>query len=307
MGTSQNRLDPRELALAWLWSQPQTLTTDETVDLATLDLWRQGRLSGERSALVKRQLARDPRLMRMLEDLVGADELLQQWAAEEIPAKPSFRWWPWIHGPLRSLLSRLLDPLWAGGLIAAAASVLAVVILLPVAQGPDLGGQFEELYASLEIPADGQVLPWGPRIALRGRAQPPSTVETAPPESLAKQAFQTGISEGLDELAARVPGLEVSAARQLARKLPECVAADKGCQQQLELARGTGRWALAAHLQCRAPEASISPEASTTLAALQSAWLELSPEHPLGSALLALSNADDQCAAIRQLLRTWGR
>lgn len=306
MAASKYHPDSRELALAWLWSRPQPPDTDESVDLETLDQWRQGRLGAARAAQVKRQLANDPRLMHMLEDLIAADELLREWDAEQ-SASQSRSLLTQIRQLIGSALSRLREPLWAGGLVAVAASVLLAVILLPVAKGPDFGGQLEGLYASIEVPDDGQVLPWGPRIALRGSAQTPATAESSTPEALAKQAFQTGVSEGLEQLAARFPGLELSAAEQLAQALPDCVAGDARCQRQLELARVTGHWALAAHLQCRATETSASAEAFATLEALQTTWRELSPEHPLGVAVQAVSADQDTCMAIRQLLRAWGR
>lgn len=306
MAIPRHTPDAREMALAWLWSRPQAPDTDASIDLETLDRWRQGRLNAARAAQVKRQLANDPRLMRMLEELVAADELLGDWTAPDAP-KGSPSVWTQMRQVSGKALSRLLEPLWVGGLIAVAASVLLAVILLPATKGPDFNGTLDELYAALELPPDAEVLPWGPRIALRGSVEAPTTAESATPEVLAKQAFQAGVSEGIEQLGARYPELEVRAAEQLARDLPDCVAGDSLCRRQLELARVTGRWALAAHLQCRATDSAASPDAFATLDPLQTAWLELSPDHPLGSAVQAVSTAPDTCMAIRQLLRTWGR
>jgi anti-sigma factor RsiW len=123
--------DPRALAIAWWCSRSSILDGDGAVDLETLDQWRQGRLSPQRAADVKRQLGDDPRLMRMLEELIAADDVLQRWEAEaQTPAQP-FSAWPPLRQVVDQVRSRLRDPIWAGGLVVATAS-LVLVALLPI-------------------------------------------------------------------------------------------------------------------------------------------------------------------------------
>lgn len=309
MARPQDRLDIHATALAWLWSRSPspTAAAGEPVDLETLDQWRQGLLSADRSAQVKRQVADDPRLMRMLEDLVAADELVEQWTAEEKRHASGPGLWSRLGRIARDLLSRLREPFWAGGLIVAAASTVFVAILVPIAQGPSLERQLDGLYASLEVTGDHDVLPWGPRIALRGSSRPPIGVDPPTPEALSKQAFQVGVVKGIKDLSGRYPAIDADAAEHLPRDLPNCAEGDEMCRRQVELAQATGRWALAAHLQCREAAAAEPLVALPLLPELQTAWTEVSPEHPLGTAMQALPIGETGCAAIRAFLRHWGR
>lgn len=310
MARPQDRLDIHATALAWLWSRSPspTAAAGEPVDLETLDQWRQGVLSADRSAQVKRQVADDPRLMQMLEELVAADNLVEQWATEERRSASAPSLWSRLGRFASDQLSRLREPVWAGGLAVAVASTVFVVVMLPIAKGPSLDSQLDSLYASLEVAGDDEVLPWGPRIALRGGSSRPTIgVEHPTPEALSKQAFQVGVIEGIDQLSGRYPGLDFAAAQHLPSDRPDCGVGDKACRRQVELAQATGRWALAAHLQCREAAASEPLVALSLLPELQTAWTEVSPEHPLGTAIQALPVGETGCAAIRAFLRYWGR
>lgn len=307
MTAPQDTIDNRAVALAWLWSGTPSSVTDDPVDLETLDQWRQGSLGAERSAQIKRQLADDPRLMQMLEDLVAADELMEQWTAEDARLASSAGLWSQLRQIARDLLSSLREPSWAGGVVVAAAATVFVAILLTVARGPSLDAKLDGLYASLEMSGGEGMLPWGPRIALRGSPRVPIGPGPATPEEMARQAFQVGVIDGIEALRDRYPGLDFSAAEHLPRNLPACVGGDEGCQRQAELARTTGRWALVAHLQCRDAEASEPLGALTLLPALQTAWAEFSADDPLASAVQALSVDEAGCPAIREFLRSWGR
>jgi len=66
------------MGLGWLWSRPTSSDSGELVDLETIDAWRRGLISAERGKEVMRQLANDPQLMRQLEELVAADELIRE-------------------------------------------------------------------------------------------------------------------------------------------------------------------------------------------------------------------------------------
>ena len=168
MAASPDTQDRCALALAWLWSRPPSPEAGDAVDLETLDQWRQGLLTPERSNQVKRQLANDPRLMRMLEELVAADDLVQQWGAEEQAATQEPGAWTRLLRFAREVLSGLLEPRLAGGLVAVAASLLLVVMLVPLVMAPDLAGELDDIFAALDAPPEDLSLPWGPKIAMRG-------------------------------------------------------------------------------------------------------------------------------------------
>ena len=70
------KTDRHILGLGWWWARSALSDCDEPVDLETIDAWRKGLLSAKHRREVKRQLANDPRLMRQLEELIAADELV---------------------------------------------------------------------------------------------------------------------------------------------------------------------------------------------------------------------------------------
>jgi len=308
MATSPDAQDPRALAMAWFWSRPSSADVGDAVDLETLDQWRQGLLSPERSGQVKRQLADDPRVMRMLEELMAADDLVQHWAAEEeeaVAPRPSL--WARSRELAAEALSRLLEPRWAGGLVAATASVLFVAMLLPRLITPDLERGLNGLYAELDAPPEDLTLPWGPKIAMRGGPGADADAKLPERRRLAKRAFQAGMVDGMERLSARYPKVDLNVDGRLRAERPDCAAGDRGCRELVDLAHATGGWALAAYVQCRASPAVDQPQALELLPALQKAWRKLPGGHLLGADVDAIVADQNPCEAVRLLLRAWGR
>lgn len=307
MPVSPDTPEPRTLALAWLWSRPSSPTADDPVDLATLDQWRQGRLSSRRFAQVKRQIANDPRLMRLLEELVAADDLLRPLAAEARAPQQPFSTWVALRQLAGSTLSHWREPIWMGGLIAVAASLFVAALLLPVATTPDFGQQLKGIYAELDVPEKELTLPWGPKIAMRGGSQPERDPEAEASWQMARQAFQAGMVEGIKHLKARFPGVTFDFADQLHRSPPQCAQGDEACRQGVDLAGMTGMWALAVHLQCLGSPGPDLPKTLGLLPQLQSIWIDQSPGHPLGEVVQAVSPDLSACTAVGGMMRAWGR
>lgn len=305
--SQQDTQDPRALALAWLWSRPLSPEAGEGVDLETLDQWRQGLLSPARSDQVKRQLANDPRLMRMLEELVAADDLLQQWGAEEQAAKQESDAWTRLLRFAGDTLSRLFEPRWVGGLVAATAALLLVFILGPFLTEPDLNQKLEDVYAALDAPLEDLTPPWGPRIAMRDGPRTDPDAKLTESGRQAKRAFQAGMVEGMEQLRARYPALNLNPGDRLRGGLPECPVGDVACQRSVALARATGSWALAVYLQCRGSPSPDQPRAIDLLAELQTAWSGLPDGHPLGDQVNTIVADQNPCKTVERLLRAWGR
>jgi hypothetical protein len=315
MTASTETSDPRELALTWLWSQPPDVPGGPLVDLRALDQWRQGLLEPERAAQVKRLLADDPRAMQMLVELVAADRDLQEW--ESCRHDQISRRHPWV--PVRQILERLgqlvdaalprlADPAWARGLVAAAISVLLVVLLIPLLTEPDLSRQLDRAYAELEIPPEKIALPWGPKIAMRGGDQRGPAVQDDGPGQLARQSFQAGVADGVEQIQLRDPGFELSSSHSLQSARPDCAEGDARCQQWDDLSYATGRWALAAYLECRGSSAAEQDNTlRDLLPRLQRAWRETPAEHPLGTDVQNVRLDQQPCSAVNGMLRAWGR
>ena len=341
MTTSQHTPDPRTLALAWLWSRPPSEAAGDPVDLETLDQWRQGLLSPTRSAEVKSQLASDPRLMRMLEELVATDDLLNQWSAEEKATERGADVWTFLRARAEDIwvllrtrvgeaLSRLRDTRldgglismmasstrWtapstfsrlAGGLVVVTASLVLVVVLVPTFTKSTLDRRLDNVYAALHAPSEELTLPWGPRIAMRGARRTERDTAAAASQRLAKRAFQAGMVERMAQLSDRYPGSKLKPGDRLDSELPTCDPGGRACRQQVELAHTTGSWALAVYLQCQGTPAADQSKALDLLPQLNAAWRELAAGHPLGDQANAIAADQYPCGAVERLLRTWGR
>ena len=216
------------LAVSWLWTRNDSADLASPVDLETLDQWRQGKLVGSRAAEVKRQLARDPRLMRMLEELIAAEEYLNEFERKGIEnARPS------VLKKLKDWITNLLEPLrnpaWSGGLAATAAALILVVILLPQNLGPDLGRELNDIYASIDEPADGLQVPWTPKLAVRGGQASQESQETADFEKILELSFQSGMVDAFNKLETRFPEIDLNPGGYIKSSTVSCSGAVPCC------------------------------------------------------------------------------
>jgi hypothetical protein len=245
--------------------------------------------------------------MRMLEELVTANDLLRPRGAEAGAPQRPFSAWAALRQLAGYTLSRWHDPKWAGGLIVVAASLLVAALLLPISTTPDFGQQLKSVYAELDVPAEELTLPWGPKIAMRGGVQPQLDAEAEASWQMARHAFQAGLIQGIEHLKARFPGVTTEFADRLHRDLPQCVEGDEACQQGVNLARMTGNWAFAMYLQCRGSPGPDLPRALSLLPQLQSAWIDRLPGHPLSKEVQTITPDQSACTAVGSMIRAWVR
>lgn len=314
MAASFENPDSRALALAWLL-RPSSDGNDDSdaLDLETLDQWRQGALPAHRAAAVKRQLSHDPRMMRMLEELMTADDLLEDWEPEESAAAVGQA--TGIGVKLKRLSITVRDTLnqfdlrWGGaGLAVAAAGVIAVAILIPVFPEADFDQQLEGMLAAVEEPPD-QILTWGPRIAIRGSGSTESATRYDSLQQLTKRAFANGIADGVGQLRARYPGWAALYSFETIDLSANCGQDDALCAKTIDLARISGTWAFVAYLQCRTPpqiQAQV-PQAFAMLPSLTADWVRLDDSNPMAQQLKDLAANENPCFALDSFLKRWGR
>ncbi|QPB72195.1 hypothetical protein D5125_17290 [Magnetovirga frankeli] len=298
MSDSEIPQHSRELGIAWLLSRERPSDQAPTIDLETLDQFRTGLLDENRSREVRKQVANDPRLLQMLEELIAADELVAQLDTQGANAPKALTavqsWWE----KASEALTNFLSPSWSGGLAAAATLVILVVMLAPMMQSPSLDSQLDDYYADLKSTASDVHWPWRPRIILRG-----GSVETGTP-STTKQAFMYGVSQGLKKLQASGRLIPGSAGR-LPEEAPLCLSVDVSCEREISLATSTGKWALASFLACQSPASSIDATGQAVFTTLSDQWAALSPSTDLGALINTYSLKGPGCKDVEELLR-WG-
>lgn len=295
------------LGLGWLWSRPASPDSGAPVDLETIDSWRRGLLGAKRRKEVKRQLANDPRLMRQLEELVAADELLREFDASSQAHESKHNLLHAVRKLVGETLAVLKRPALVGGLAASAVAVLLLVIVLPYQTSPNFGAQLDAFYANLDEPSEQIQVPWTPKIVIRSGTVEPEDTGEAKLNELLGQAFQSGMAEGIRRIESRFPDVRLNLGGYIRLDEPACHLDIGQCERQVELAKASGGWAVAAFLECQNPPDNKSLEALALLPNLQHAWRDLSPENTLSKDIQAIATDSDPCQAAEELLLNWGR
>ena len=299
--------DPAALALAWLSSRTQSFSAATPVDLETIDQWRQGLLSEERSSVVKRQLAEDPRLMRMLEELLAADQLVENWDISEEVNPPSIERLRHFSKSVRDFLSILLKPGPLVGFATASAALIVAVLLVPIKTTDSLEREIDDLFATVEVPTGGFVVPWRPRISIRGASDGAADGNLSQLEQLAKQAFQAGMVQGIHKLASGSSVADLNPDGRLAVELAACENESSTCEEVLALSQLTGTWAIAAFLECENPTDGPMSDPFDLLPSLQDSWGSMGSQISLSNNVQLIGTAEEPCVELEEMLRVWGR
>jgi hypothetical protein len=305
-GKNSKDADRGLLGLGWLWSRDSSKGLDDAVDLKTIDAWRKGLLSPGRREEVKRQLANDPRLMRQLEELIAADELIRELDTSEKAYEKNQSLIGSVRKRALEIVEHLKQPAWVGGLSASAAAIVLLVLIIPVTttQGPY--ARLNEVYAGLNKPPESLQVPWTPKIVIRGDTTRPDDTPGTKLNDLLALAFQSGMAEGMRRIETRFPDVTLNPGGYVNPAGPECFEGINECEQLTELAKTSGSWAVAAFLECQDQPHNNATQALSLLGSLQQAWRD-SVENELSSDILAITVDGNICLAAKSLLRDWGR
>ncbi len=148
-------------------------------------------------------------------------------------------------------MANLLQPGFADyGLVAVAASVLIMVLLVPILLNPGLDRQLDERYAAWDSDAMPDAAHWAWDTSITSKSLGDTFAAEKKPPKTSQLAFRYGVREGLEKLA-----INASRWQPFIDQLPVdagiCDPADNTCHEVQQLMNLTGRWALISYLDCQ--------------------------------------------------------